>query len=233
MIPKIIHYCWFGGKPIPKYAKKNIESWEKFFPDYAIKEWNENNFNIEIIPYTQESYKQKNYAFVSDFVRYWVLYQEGGVYFDTDVEVIKSFSDIIERGPFLGIEKDREHISVAPGLGMGAYPMMKFYKIMIDFYSSLDEKDETKPYLVTKTTEFLEKEGFIKEDKMQKINDIYIYPNEYFNPLDDFTGKIKITTNTRSIHLYAKSWINNYGPIRNFFTRKFHSLLSLKPKSSF
>ena len=224
MIPKVIHYCWFGGKPLPKYALKNIASWKKFFPDYEIKEWNEGNFNVNMIPYTRESYQQKKYAFVSDFARYWILYNEGGVYFDTDVEVIKSFEDIIKNGAFLGIEKDRNIISVAPGLGMGAYKEMNFYKKMVDFYSLLPQNDIIKPYLVSKTTEFLELNGFIKKDELQKINDITIYPNDYFNPLDDYTGKINITTYTHSIHYYAKSWINNYGIVRKKLTHLIHRL---------
>lgn len=224
MIPKIIHYCWFGGKPLPKYAKKNIESWEKFFPDYEIKEWNEDNFNINIIPYTRNAYEQKKYAFVSDFARYWILYHFGGLYFDTDVEVIKSFEDIIKQGPFLGIEKDRNLISVNPGLGMGALKWMEFYKKMVEFYSHWDKNMEMQPFLVTKTTGFLVEQGFKKEDRLQKVVNISIYPNEFFNPMDDFTGKTTITPHTHSIHFYAKSWINNYGPIRKYFTQLLHRL---------
>ena len=230
MIPPIIHYCWFGDKPLPKYAKKNIESWRKFFPDFEIKEWNENNFDINIIPYTSESYKQKKYAFVSDFARYCVLFNYGGIYFDTDVEVIKSFEDIIERGAFLGIENDRDLISVAPGLCMGAYSGMSFYKEIIDFYSSvyLSSDEKVVPYLVKKTTEFLTKDGFKREDKLQHVKEIWIYPNDYFNPLDDYTGKIRITQNTHSIHYYSKSWIKNYGTFRNYLSRKYHYIKSLK-----
>ena len=88
MIPKVIHYCWFGGTPLPEQAKKCIQSWRKFCPEYEIREWNETNFDVNSCPYTQEAYREKRYAFVSDFARFWILYKEGGVYFDTDVEVI-------------------------------------------------------------------------------------------------------------------------------------------------
>ena len=98
MIPKIIHYCWFGHNPLPNSAIKCINSWKKFFPDYEIREWNEDNFDVESIPYTAEAYRIKKYAFVSDYARFWVLYHHGGLYFDTDVEVIKPMDDIIERG---------------------------------------------------------------------------------------------------------------------------------------
>ena len=104
MIPKIIHYCWFGGKPLPKLAQKCKASWEKFFPDYEIKEWNEQNFDVNQVMFTEEAYKLKNYAYVSDYVRFWVLYHYGGIYFDTDVEVIRPLDDIIAHGSFLGFE---------------------------------------------------------------------------------------------------------------------------------
>ena len=102
MIPKIIHYCWFGHNPLPESAKKCIESWKKYLPGYEIKEWNESNFNVNAIPYTEEAYRLKKYAFVSDYARFWILYHYGGLYFDTDVEVIKRMDDIIERGAFMG-----------------------------------------------------------------------------------------------------------------------------------
>lgn len=95
MIPKIIHYCWFGGKEKPESAQKCIRSWKKFFPDYEIKEWNESNFDVNMIPYTKAAYEAKKYAFVSDFARFWVLYHYGGVYFDTDVEVIRNMDDLL------------------------------------------------------------------------------------------------------------------------------------------
>ena len=106
MIPKVIHYCWFGRNPLPPFAVKCIESWKKFLPGYEIKEWNEDNFDVNIIPYTQEAYEARKYAFVSDYARFYILYHHGGIYFDTDVEVIKSIDDIIERGAFMGCENE-------------------------------------------------------------------------------------------------------------------------------
>ena len=137
MIPKIIHYCWFGRNPLPESAKKCIDSWRKFLPDYEIKEWNEDNFDVNIIPYTQQAYEAKKYAFVSDYARFWILYHHGGVYFDTDVEVIRPMDDIIEKRPFMGREKGAfikdicdntitvqgdAGLGVAPGLGLGVNP---------------------------------------------------------------------------------------------------------------
>ena len=124
MIPKVIHYCWFGGNPLPASAKKCIASWRKYLPDYEIKEWNESNFDVNIIPYTAEAYKAKKYAFVSDYARFWIFYKYGGLYFDTDVEVIKNMDDIIAKGPFMGCENEAKagatpvQLGVAPGLGL-------------------------------------------------------------------------------------------------------------------
>ena len=164
MIPKIIHYCWFGGNPLPQSAIKCINSWKKFFPDYEIKEWNEDNFDVNIIPYTAEAYQAKKYAFVSDYARFWILYHHGGLYFDTDVEVIKPMDDIIAKGNFMGREaggsmreicKDIYEVNntlplghgqgispglglgVAPGLGLGVAPGLGLYKEILDFYATL------------------------------------------------------------------------------------------------
>ena len=135
MIPKVIHYCWFGRNPLPESAVKCIDSWRKFMPDYEIKEWNEDNFDVNAIPYTAEAYQMKKYAFVSDYARFWILYQYGGLYFDTDVELIKPIDDIVEKGPFMGIEETCKIIPVNlvgyplvnPGLGISVeqgYPSL-------------------------------------------------------------------------------------------------------------
>ena len=140
MIPKVIHYCWFGRKPLPPLAMKCIESWKKFFPDYEIRQWNEDNFDVEIIPYTREAYEVGKYAFVSDYARFWILYHYGGLYFDTDVEVIKYFNEIIDRGPFMGCEKSAEATAsalkwnVAPGRGRGGDPRRGLDKDNVDYY---------------------------------------------------------------------------------------------------
>lgn len=211
MIPKIIHYCWFGGNPLPPLAIKCINSWKKFFPNYEIKEWNENNFNISIVPYVEEAYKTKKYAFVSDYARYWILYHEGGLYFDTDVEVIRPMNDIIEKGAFLGSEYDSLNIggvSVNPGLGMGAGANLPFYKQVLDHYATVhfikDDGSLNLTTIVDYTTMLLEKSGLKHIEDIQKCCNIYIYPKDYFSPL---CGKyINFTRNTRSIHHYMTSW---------------------------
>lgn len=228
MIPKKIHYCWFGRNPLPKSALKCITSWRRFFPDYEIVEWNEDNFDVNIIPYTSEAYKLKKYAFVSDYARFHILYYHGGLYFDTDVEVIRPMEDIIERGAFMGME---ESSFVAPGLGMGAEPKLAIYEEIIQYYSSLhyiDNVGNILPGTVVKhTTDVLVKNGFRISPVLQQVGCVWIYPNDYFNPLEDATGRLNITPNTRSIHWYSKTWCDNYGPIRLWCTRILHRLLGV------
>lgn len=142
MIPKVIHYCWFGRNPLPKDAIICINSWKKNLPDFEIKEWNEDNFDVNMIPYTAEAYAAKKYAFVSDFARFWILYKHGGLYFDTDVEVIKPLDDIIARGNFMAYECPSPEAggmekSIAPGLGLGVNPGLGLLKDLIDTYSNM------------------------------------------------------------------------------------------------
>ena len=209
-IPKIIHYCWFGGNPLPELAQKCIESWRKYCPDYEIKCWDETNFDLDCCDYVREAYKEKKWAFVSDYARFKILYENGGVYFDTDVELIKSIDDIIERGPFMGLEKS-SRVCVATGLGLAANmgsPLIK--EILASYHNSLFEKDENGSYetVVTRVTNIILKYGDIRPNRITEVEGIMIYPSEYFCPLDFHTGEMKITDNTRSIHYYTASWYN-------------------------
>ena len=228
-IPKVIHYCWFGRNQLPEAAVKCIDSWKKFFPDYEIKEWNEDNFDVNIIPYTQEAYEAKKYAFVSDYARMWILYHYGGLYFDTDVEVIKSMDDIVVRGPFMGIEveaKGDEYPLVAPGLGLGAEPKMELYKNILDYYAPLhflsEDGSMNQVTVVKHVTNVLADNGLKQTNELQEVCGVWIYPREYFNPLDDNTGKLVVTENTRSIHWYTKTWLNKQNPLRTWIVRRIH-----------
>lgn len=218
MIPKIIHYCWFGRNPLPPLALKCIESWKKYLPEYEIKEWNEDNFDVNIIPYTQEAYQAKKYAFVSDYARFWILYHYGGLYFDTDVEVIKPMDDIISRGAFMGCQNAVENspeglLEVAPGLGIGANSGLGIYKDLLDLYETLRFIMPNGSYnqvtVVSYTTQILSKYGLKNIPEIQKCDEIWIYPKDYFCPITYTTGECQITKNTYSIHHYSASWYSN------------------------
>ena len=222
MIPKVIHYCWFGRNPLPPFAVKCIESWKKFLPGYEIKEWNEDNFDVNIIPYTQEAYEARKYAFVSDYARFYILYHHGGIYFDTDVEVIKSIDDIIERGAFMGCENEAKPGATAlavaqglglgcnPGLGLGCNPGLGLYAEILGLYAGLhflrSNGGLNLKTVVEYTTELLSAKGLKNVNEMQCVADVWIYPKEYFCPVNYQTNEMNITDNTRSIHHYAASW---------------------------
>lgn len=209
MIPKVIHYCWFGGNPLPADAKKCIESWRKFFPEYEIKEWNEHNFDVNCCDYVKEAYAAKKWAFVSDYARFWILYHEGGLYFDTDVEVIKDMSNIIAQGAFMGCETDDK---CNPGLGLGANPGLGLYKEILDYYEKIHFLIEgnTTETVVTHTSKILKSHGWVGNGEIEQIEGVTIYPPEYFCPMDYKTGKLNITPNTQSIHWYTASWQSSY-----------------------
>ncbi len=207
MIPKKIHYCWFGGNPLPPLAVKCIESWKKYLPDYEIVEWNENNFDVNCIDYVREAYEAKKWAFVSDLARFKILYEEGGVYFDTDVEVIKDMSHIIEQGSFMGVEQAD---AVAPGLALGAVAGLDIYKEILEDYEASHFKAEDGSLdlttVVQRVTDILKGHGLSSVSEVSSVCGLNIYPKDYFNPIDMESGRLVITDNTVSIHHYMASW---------------------------
>lgn len=224
MIPKTVHYCWFGKKPLPESAKKCIDSWRKFLPGYQIKEWNEDNFDVGITAYTQQAYEAKKYAFVSDYARFWILYHHGGLYFDTDVELIRPIDDIIAKGPFMGREAGAflsdmfpgraDGLAVAPGLGIGAEAAMPLFKSFLDLYGRLSFINEDGSLntrtIVYNTSEVLLDYGLSGNDSgIECVGGVWIYPHDYFCPMDHTKGNyLRITDNTRSIHHYDASWVD-------------------------
>ena len=243
MIPKRIHYCWFGGKPLNKLGKKCLASWKKYFPDYEIIEWNESNFDFNCCQYVKEAYEAKKWAFVSDYARYKILYEQGGIYFDTDVEVIKSFDDILDRGAFMGCETASIQANAVanPGLGCAVAPGLSFYREVLDDYekSSFYNEDGTLNLytIVQRTTDLLCKYGLKNTKDIQQVAGITIYPAEYFCPINMDNGKLQITSNTYSIHWYAASWVDRKsvfrGKVYRFINRSFGKNIAGKIREIF
>lgn len=229
MIPKVIHYCWFGGKPLPEEYKKNIETWKKFMPDYKIIKWDETNYDYNKIKFTKEAYESKKWAFVTDYARLDIIYNYGGIYLDTDVEVIKKFDDLLNNKAFMGIESGNY---INTGLGFGAIAKHKGIKANMKEYEKMsfydDEGLEKMINCPMITTNLLKKNGAKLDGNIENVMDICIYPMEFFCPLDYYTGKMKITSNTYSIHKYSMSWGSNVGKKQYLFQRKMTNLIGKK-----
>lgn len=224
MIPKKIHYCWFGRGEKPKLAQKCIESWKKHFPDYEIIEWNEDNFDVNVNPYTKKALETKKYAFLSDWVRLKIIYEEGGIYFDTDVEVLRPFDALVEYGAFLGFENSQY---INTGLGFGACAGNELVKCMLNEYDALLSGDEEFIGCPILNSIAAEKFGFKMNGERQIINGMVLLPADYFNPYDDPTGRLNKTSNTYSIHWYAKSWVNKGTLIRSKLMKPIHRLFGV------
>ena len=230
-IPNKIHYCWFGKNPLSPLALKCLDSWRRFFPDYEIVKWNESNFDVNGCAYIREAYRAEKWAFVSDYARFAILYEHGGIYFDTDVEVIRPMDDIIASGPFMGAEKlvPGELPRVAPGLGLGAEPGHDLYKEIIDQYENShfikpDGSCDLLNNVVVRTTAVLARHGLKSSGELQNVAGINIYPKEYFSPKDVETHELVITPNTRTIHHYDASWAEWYekaADVRGIRLKKF------------
>lgn len=218
---KTIHYCWFGGNKLPENAIKCINSWKKYCPNFEIKEWNEKNFDIHSCKYVEQAYDSKKWAFVSDYARFWILYNHGGVYFDTDVELIKPIDSIVENGPFMGYEafcpieflNPKKEYLIAPGLGLGADKHMTFYKEILEQYEAdsfiKDDGSFNTTTVVDRVSKILLYNNIILDGKLSKQRGITLYPEDYFCPLNYANGKMKITCNTISIHHYDSTWISS------------------------
>jgi len=228
MIPKVIHYCWFGRKPLSELNQKCISSWNKYLPEYEIKVWNEDNFDVNIIAYTKTAYKRKQYAFVSDYARFWILYHFGGLYFDVDVEIIKPIDEIIARGSFMGAEHWIPTKGINPGLGFGMSPGNVIIKEILQNYNAstfVYSPFRFQKTIVGFTTEVLCKHGLVSSYQIQRVEGITIYPQEYFCPFHEGS---QITVNTVSIHHFDGSWLNFFGRIKQIIKGYIPSIILLR-----
>ncbi|MBQ3553330.1 MAG: CDP-glycerol glycerophosphotransferase family protein [Clostridia bacterium] len=208
MIPKIIHYCWFGGNPLNDLAKFCIESWKKYCPDYEIIEWNENNFDINSNTYAKEAYEAKKWAFVTDFVRLHALYQFGGIYMDTDVELLKNPDEFLHNPAFFGFEDEK---SIMTGM-MASEKQSKWLESLLSGYANRhfimpDGSLDLTTNVATMTNLLQEKYEVQQNNSFQKIEGVLtLYPKDFFSPKSYETGEINLTDNTVCIHHFNASW---------------------------
>lgn len=242
MIPKIIHYCWFGGKPIPSEYMQYIESWKKFLPNYEIRRWDESNYDVHCIPFSSEAYNVGKYAYVSDYARLRILYEHGGIYFDTDVEVIKPLDDIIENGPFMGFEKSSttnccEMLNVNVGLGFSVEPGNSIIREVLDFYENhhyiYPDGHMEQITIVKIVTEVLKRHGLHDSDIPTNIDGITVYPWDYFCPYEPLSNKLVITQNTRTIHHFSASWMSwtdKLKMLKGFYANQVRRIIGIRRK---
>ena len=224
MIPKTIHYCWFGGNPKPKLAEKCIASWKKYCSGWEIIEWNEDNFDVNTNGYTRMCYDEKKYAFLSDYVRLVVVAQHGGVYFDTDVELVKPMDGLLTNDAFYCFET-REY--VATGLGFGSVAQGETILAMLAEYDVFLNGDMGICCCPQLNTAALSKLGLVLDGSLQRVADALILPSDYMNPFDAPMGRLTKTENTVSIHWYSASWISPWRRFRAKLMRPLHRIFGV------
>lgn len=219
---KVIHYCWFGNNPLSKMAKKCIKSWKKYLPDYKIIEWNESNFDINICPFVKQAYEKKKWAFVSDYARLYALYNYGGIYFDTDMEVLKNIDHLLDDDFFIGYEANKK---IAAGVIGTKEKHNKYIKDLIDYYNNMEEFNEdivfqyAIPNIITKEFSKFDKKCENGIDIFD--NNIYVYPEEYFYPINYNYSRKVYTDNTCMVHYYSASWVPKGEKVAAKVYRKF------------
>ena len=227
MIPKKIHYCWFGRGEKPKLAQMCIASWRKYCPDYEIVEWNEDNFDLDYNAYTRYCYDNKKWAFLSDFVRLVVVAEHGGLYFDTDVELLKSPDELLRYGAFYGFENDS---NINTGEGFGAEAGHPTVMAMQQLYENIEPNEDASYPVVTcpaLNTQALLPFGLKPDGSRQNIAGAEILPVEYLNPYDVPTGRLNRTQNTISVHWYSKSWMSKKKIFRSMLMKPLHRIFGV------
>lgn len=232
MIEKKIHYCWFGKGEMKPLMKKCLKSWKKYCPDYEIIEWNEENFDVNSTLWTKQAYEAKKYAFVSDYVRLKVLYEHGGVYMDTDVEVVKPIDEFLENAAFSGFESidsvptgiiaaEKENVVIGRWL--------EYYK---DRAYIIDDQICMEPNVAFMKKDLVE-HGLIMNDEMQTLDGITIYPQTYFCPLSAVSIEQKITENTYTLHHFTSTWrtekaLKDFARVKRHQTKWYRTLEKLR-----
>lgn len=221
MIPKIIHYCWFGGKKLPMDVVKCIESWKKICPDYKIVRWDESNFNVYENEFTKDAYENKAWAFVSDYARLKIIYDNGGIYLDTDVELVKKLDHLLSYSCYVGIQQSE--LLCATGLGFGAEKGNPIIKEMLEQYNDLKFNEENKEQIACPILnhEVLKRRGYVYSEEATIIDNVLVLPPKYLDPIAPGKGmKLLTCDETISIHHYSASWMNKKTVIRRRLIRK-------------
>lgn len=212
-IPKIIHYCWVGGNPKPQSVLYCIESWKRFCPDYEIREWNETNYDFSKNEYMRQAYEAKKWGFVPDYARLDIVYNHGGIYFDTDVELLQSLDALLNQDGFMGFENTGDgEFFVNCGHGFGAVPHNEVIRQARDLYDQVSFlKEDGTPNLLASpyyTTQSLRQIGLKQENQDQQLPGMMVYASDVLCPKNFRTGKVSRTSRTVSIHHFTASWVD-------------------------
>ena len=228
MIPKKIHYCWFGNNEIPEKDRRNIEGWGKINPEYEIIRWDESNYDLQKNNYMKEAYEAKKWGFVPDYARLDIIYNEGGIYLDTDVEILKPLDELLGYTCFAGLESEGR---VALGLGFGAEKGSSVIKTLLDYYNDKHFIKEDGSYDLRSAPEIqmgiFKELGLTQNNEIQILNGITVFPTDYFCPMNYMTGIISTTCNTFTIHHYNMSWMNKRELEIVQLTRKYSKMLGI------
>lgn len=194
MIPKIIHYCWLSGDPYPEKIRSCIATWKKILPDYEFRLWDGSQFDLNEIPWVKEAVENKKYAFAADYIRCYALYHEGGIYLDSDVEVLRSYNDLLDRSYFIGYERNTDCIEAAT---LGFEPGHELFRNMLDYYTG-------RHFATEKGLDTLPLPQIMRQVIADNNLHLNIFPSDYFSPKND--EEIHLTENTYSIHHYTGTW---------------------------
>lgn len=224
MIPKIIHYCWLSGEPYPEKIKRCIDSWKKYLQDYELRLWTADSFEINEIPWTKEAFELKQYAFVSDYVRFFALYNYGGIYLDSDVEILKSFDSLLHHSFFFGYE----YTALPEAACVGSEKYSTWIKACLNWYREKNFVNSDKslnriiaPLIMKQGFETIERYKLIDDGEIHEINGGLICPFDYFSVKNGFNGKVSPTENSFSVHHFNSAWL------KNSFTVKIKKMLHI------